>query len=68
MFFRHITSTVQKELILTLVPTSALTQYEDNVGEILNSGMLETCTEFQDKKISFLDSATAVADIDFFCS
>lgn len=45
------------------------TQHEDNVDEALCPGTFEKCAELQDKKHSFLDAATAIADIDtIFCS
>ena len=44
--------TVQKELILTTVSTSVLTQCENNIDGVLNSGTFEKCAEFQDEKSS----------------
>ena len=58
------TSTVQNELISKSVPTCQVTQSEEKIDGILNSGSFEKCTELGDKKHSFLDPATAVADID----
>lgn len=43
--------------------TSTLTQSEDNLVEILNSGTFEKCAELQDNKNSLLKDTTAVANI-----